>query len=342
MTGSVTYNSSDQSYSQQLQSSTIPGTAEVTASVAGVTISNKASVTFLPVYIPPDMVLVPAGMFSMGDNFNEGDPDELPVHAVYLDAYYIGTYEVTNSDFAAFLNAKGNQGHGDVNWYYDISGSVARIELESGSYIAESGYENHPVVLVNWYGAVAYCNWLSEKEGLETCYGANYNVDVTKKGYRLPTEAEWEKAARGDAAKNSSLGHQRRYPWGDEIDGSYANYLGSDDPYEAGLTPTTPVGYYDGSFRNGFQTSDGRSPYGAHDMAGNVWEWCNDWYGSSYYSTSPFTSPLGVNSGNYRVLRGGGWYNGCAILRCALRTYYFPFPPHYTLDIVGFRIARTR
>jgi len=285
-----------------------------------------------------DMVLVPAGEFEMGDNFGECRDEELPVHTVYLDAFYIGIYEVTNAEYAEFLNAKGNQIEGGVKWYEIVTG-YTRIYESGGQFVVEPGYENHPVVVISWYGAVAYCNWFSEKEGLETCYDSNYHVDVTKKGYRLPTEAEWEKAARGDASKNTLLGHQRRYAWGDEIDGNYANYWASGDPYETGSMPwTTPVGFYDGSLQGNFQTSDGRSPYGAYDMTGNVWEWCSDWYDEYYYSSSPCANPLGADSGREHVIRGGCWELGPQYLLSALRINYANIRG---ILYIGFRIARS-
>ena len=247
-----------------------------------------------------EYVFVPAGEFEMGDNFSEGNSDERPVHTITLDAYYIGKYEVTNTQFAVFLNDRGAHSGGGNTWY-DINASDARISLSSGTYIADNGFEDHPVVEVTWYGATEYAVWLSEKTG---------------KTYRLPTEAEWEKAARGDASANSASGHQRRYPWGDDIDDSYANYSGNNPP---GYNRTSPVGYYDGSAHGSFQTNDNASPYGAFDMAGNVWEWVSDWYSFNYYASSPSSNPVGPASGSSRVIRGGSWLNGISILRSALR-----------------------
>jgi len=240
--------------------------------------------------IIPEFVNVPAGNFKMGDNFNEGNftLDELPVHTVTLGLYYIGKYEVTNTQFAAFLNDRGAHS-GSGNIWYDITDRDARISLSGSTYNVDNIFEDHPVVEVTWYGATEYAVWLSEKTG---------------ENYRLPTEAEWEKAARGDATANSTLGHQRRYPWGDSIDGSYANYLKNNPP---GYSETSPVGFYNGSIYGNFQTNDNSSPYGAYDMAGNVWEWVSDWYSDSYYSISPNVSPLGPASGNERVKRGGSW-----------------------------------
>jgi formylglycine-generating enzyme required for sulfatase activity len=267
-----------------------------------------------------DYLIVPAGSFEMGDNFNEGeswDADELPVHNVYLDAYYIGKHEVTNAQYSVFLNDVGKHSYGGYTWL-DISSG--RIDFVSGNYIPESGFEDYPVIEVSWYGSVAYCDWLTT---------------MTGHTYRLPTEAQWEKAARGDASKNSVLGHQRRYPWGDNIDGSYANYVLSWPP-EKDKKGITPVGYYDGSLRGSFQTNDGSSPYGAYDMAGNVFEWCSDMYSSSYYSDSPVTNPLGAITG-CPVLRGGGYIHRASSLRSAQRFHHFHGATEFD---IGFRCVR--
>ncbi len=280
------------------------------------------------------MIFVPAGEFEMGDNFNEGSPDELPVHKVILSAYYIGKNEVTNTEYAVFLNAVKKHSDGRRIWI-DISDSDCRIDLINGNYAPETGYANHPVIEVSWYGAVEYCNWLSVSSGLERCYNPNYEIDITKKGYRLPTEAEWEMAARGDAEVNASLGHQRRFPWGENIDGSYVNYIDSGDPYDNG---TTPVRYYDGSNHNGYQTDDSRSPCGVFDMSGNVWEWCHDWYRSDYNSNTLSTNPIGASRGTKRVFRGGSSYSVSHSQRSANRSRWFP---HVTAYYLGFRLART-
>ena len=139
------------------------------------------------------MVLIPAGEFQMGSN--SGDSDEKPIHSVYVDAFYMDKYEVTNAQYAAFLNAKGKHTESGKTWL-DIGDGDERIEYVAGVYRAKGGYENHPVVEVSWYGAVAYSKW---------------------KGKRLPTEAEWEKAARGNLSGQT-------YPWGNTIDSSKANY----------------------------------------------------------------------------------------------------------------------
>ena len=245
------------------------------------------------------MVLIPAGEFQMGSN--SGKSDEKPIHSVYIDAFYMDKYEVTNAQYAAFLNAKGKHTESGKTWL-DIGSAPARIEYVAGVYRAKGGYENHPVTDVSWYGAMAYAAWA---------------------GKRLPTEAEWEKAARGNLSGLT-------YPWGNSIDSSKANYRGN-------IGDTTAVGKY---------TANG---YGLYDMAGNVWEWCLDEYNSGFYAVSPSQNPLseansimwildnytGVNSS--RVLRGGSWNNNTRIVRVAFR---FRTDPTSTNDDLGFRCAR--
>jgi len=229
-----------------------------------------------------DYILVPAGLFLMGNNFNEADSNALPVHKVNLSDYYIGKYEVTNGEYNKFIDdggytnkefwtAGGFEEYGSQPLYWtkaDFNGH----EIYGGGI---PGNDNFPVVGVSWYEAHAYCEWLSEKTG---------------KTYRLPTEAEWEKAARGT--------DQRRFPWGNEIENSLSNYTGNSDI-------TRHVGYYNGTTYGNVKTNSNASPYGVFDMIGNVWEWCADWYGENYYLNSPPDNPRGPKTGTFRILRGG-------------------------------------
>jgi formylglycine-generating enzyme required for sulfatase activity len=259
--------------------------------------------------IETEMVLIPAGEFSMGDHFNEGEIDEKPVHTVYLDAYYIDVYEVTNAQYAQFLNRYGKNTDAAGHELLDIDSSYCLIEKVGNTYKPKSGYENHPVIAVTWYGAAAYAQFY---------------------GKRLPTEAEWEKAARGGLVG-------KRYPWGDNITHDDANYpgTGGKDKWDV----TSPVGSF---APNG---------YGLYDMAGNVWEWCADEYASDYYSKSPKNNPKGpgvavtfknndfTNVNIRRVLRGGCWFYNANGLRCADRN---DGEPTYAYVIVGFRCSQDR
>ena len=254
-----------------------------------------------PVGSVDGMVLIPAGDFQMGSNGGNGD--ERPVHTVYVDAFYMDIYEVTNTEYAAFLNAKGKHAEAGRTWF-DIADFYARIDLVGGAYRVEAGYADHPVVEVSWYGAMAYSKWA---------------------GKRLPTEAEWEKAARGGLVG-------KRYPWGDTIDATQANY-------GQNVGDATPVGSYP------------PNAYGLYDMVGNVWEWCLDEYQSDFYSNSPRQNPVaggqpinilldnytGINT--FRVLRGGSWVSGARYVRVAYRDGVNPSNTGYGL---GFRCARAQ
>jgi formylglycine-generating enzyme required for sulfatase activity len=171
------------------------------------------------------------------------------------------------------------------------------------------------VISVSWFGAAAYCNWRSFQEQLQPAYDpANWACDFAANGYRLPTEAEREYAARGGLHKPYAM-----FPWGNPIVGGNANYGGSGDPWDSLMPGTTPVGYYDGNQEP--RGPDMRNGYGLYDMAGNQFEWCNDWYDEKYYSISPKDNPKGPASGVARVLRNGSWIcHLLANLRCANRT----------------------
>ncbi len=278
---------------------------------------------------PAGMAYIPAGPFQMGDSFYEIGIDTLPLHVVQVDGFFMDKFEVTKELWQS-VQAWG-AGHG-----YSINAGNA----------AGSG---HPIQSVTWYDCVKWCNARSEKDGLTPCYCtddaqtivyrtgnldlANTNVRWSANGYRLPTEAEWEKAARG-----GSLGY--RYPWGNSVANHQANYSGSGDPFEGGNPPTTPVGYYNGAqVPAGVDMANG---FGLYDMAGNLYEWCWDTYSSGYYGDpTANTNPHGPATATIiRVLRGGSWINSASELRCALRS-----SSNYNVDynnyaLFGLRCAR--
>lgn len=328
---------------------------------------------------PGDMALVPAGEFLMGNSFpGEGDQDELPQHGIYVEAFYMDVFEVTNAQYAAALNsarAQGNQititngvvykyNSGTSYPYCDTTTSspYSRITWNGSTFGVYPGKEQHPMVLVSWYGAVAYCNWRSAMAGRPLCYNlSTWACNFDAAGYRLPTEAEWEKAARGGTAG-------RRFPWADQdtIQHARCNYRSSASyPYDTSPTRsyhplwvngnnypfTSPVGFFNGSLRSradwgwpgsatSYQTANGANGYGLHDTAGNVWEWCNDWYGSGYYqdyvNQGRPPNPRGPLSGTGRVLRGGSWFNRAHSCRAANRNYITPDNRNYSN---GFRCA---
>ncbi|MBN1995201.1 MAG: SUMF1/EgtB/PvdO family nonheme iron enzyme [Anaerolineae bacterium] len=242
--------------------------------------------------IPAGMVLVPAGPFEMGSD--NGQDDEKPIHTVTLDAFYIDQYELTNSRYAACVEAG-----------VCAPPSSTRSSTRD-SYYGNPEYNEYPVIYVNWEQAQTYCRW---------------------RGARLPTEAEWEKAARGVDG--------RAYPWGNDFDGSRLNFCDkscgfdwADKNYDDGYADTAPVGSY----------PIGASPYQVYDMAGNVWEWTADWYASDYYANSPPENPPGPASGEYRVVRGGAWSNNSLSARAAARYGFAPASSNYGL---GFRCVRS-
>jgi formylglycine-generating enzyme required for sulfatase activity len=250
-----------------------------------------------------DYLLVPAGAFQMGDNFNEGDARELPVHTVELDAYFIGRFPVTNGEYKRFRD---DTGYDDPRFWpggHVVSKEQSMVWARTRGV---AGKENYPVAAITWDQAVAYCSWLSARTGHL---------------YRLPTEAEWEKAARGN--------DQRRYPWGNELDPSYASYQEK---------PLTFVGFYDGSKRGELQTHSNASAFGAFDMEGGVFEWCSDWYSPNYYSFSPKKNPAGPADGVYRVVRGASQYEEPWELRAANRSSGAPSNQNH--HFLGFRCVR--
>jgi formylglycine-generating enzyme required for sulfatase activity len=229
------------------------------------------------------LVYVPAGEFTMGSK--DGGSDAQPVHTVYLDAYWIDQTEVTNAMYAKCVAAGKCQ---------PLSSNASHTR---SSYYNNTQYANYPVVYVDWNDAQTYCAWA---------------------GRRLPTEAEWEKAARGTDG--------RIYPWsGYSPTCSLANYWTMDGSC---IGDTIKVGSY----------LAGASPYGALDMAGNVWEWAADWYAENYYASSPLSNPTGPASGQVRVLRGGSWGDSVDDIRSAFR---FRFNPDKANSYQGFRCSRS-
>ena len=287
---------------------------------------------------PPGMVHVPGGLFQMGDSYSEGYPDELPVHSLHVSDFYMDQNEISKSIWAIVY------GWAITNGGYTFEHAGVATD------------PSHPVHTISWWDAIKWCNARSEMDGLTPCYYttaaknvvykdnthpnlSNDTVDWSANGYRLPTEAEWEKAARGGLT-----GHH--FPWvsllgiyTDHIEGRKANYYNSGDPFDDG---TTPVGWYNGSqVPAGGDMANG---FGLYDMSGNVWERCWDRYSNSWYSASAATVPdcRGPDSGTAtqcRVLRGGSWdslYLSIG-LRCALR---LDLVPGFTYRSIGFRSVR--
>ena len=278
------------------------------------------------------MVYIPEGEFRMGSDTEttknfckenhsncDGFADASPQHTVFLSAFWVDKFEVTNSMFEKFVNAKNYKTDAEKDGYGEVWEGGSSIVEDSqkvngadwqhptGPGSSISGLEDHPVAQVSWRDAKLYCQWA---------------------GKRLPTEAEWEMAARGNSASY--------FPWGSEFNCQLGNYddeqnidsfiLENGSANCDGFARTAPVGSF----------PRGKSPYGLFDMSGNVWEWVADWYDKTFYLNSPNANPLGPSDGTMRVYRGGSWFS-------EMKYLYVPFrqanPPSYHDDITGFRCA---
>jgi len=229
-----------------------------------------------PTENPTEWILIPAGEFTMGAD-GSADADERPAHKVHLDNYYIGKYEVTNRHYESFVDA--------TNHRVPENCCDPRYNIWRGK-DSLPGTDETPVVNVSWDDAVAYCKWA---------------------GGRLPTEAEWEKAARGTDG--------RKFPWGnDPASTNRANFTAESFTFWEGPATLAKKDQYE----------FGRSPYGAYEMAGNVWEWVQDFYDADYYKNSPPKNPQGPSNGKDRIVRGGSWQNTPEILRTTNRNKHAP------------------
>jgi formylglycine-generating enzyme required for sulfatase activity len=275
------FEASDQSAGEAVDAST--SSPHAASSVAldqdHVRVSQKDGMT---------MVLVPEGEFMMGSD--EGEPNETPRHSVYVNAFWIDRTEITNRMFAAFLNSEATNPDAASTWV-DAADNDLHVHFVDGMWKVDPGYEEHPAIEMRWIGAFSYCGWRED-------------------GTRLPTEAEWEKAAGGTT--------ENLYPWGNQISCELANY-------GTCKGNTVPVGSYPSNV----------SPFGALDMTGNVMEWVMDWYSEGYYRSSPAANPTGPDSGQYRVLRGASFdeHNDYQ----ARLTFRFIEAPDESKDDAGFR-----
>ncbi len=268
------------------------------------TISQELSHQTIPNIDAPDgMVYIPAGEFRMGADDEEANENEQPVHNVFLEAFFMDKYPVTNAEFGDFVNA-------NPQWRkQDLFKDYISIDYHDGDYLKDwedgtypDGKGDHPVTQVSWYAAMAYAQWV---------------------GKRLPTEAEWEKAARGGL-------DGKKYPWGDSIDSVASNSVHKPDD-------TTPVGL------------SAVNRYGLYDISGNVWEWCLDAYDAGFYTSSPHRNPFSgensmeqivrrfTNVNTSRVLRGGPWGIDSDGVRVSHR---FKGNPIDTLPTFGFRCVK--
>ena len=255
----------------------------------------------------PVLTTIPGGDFLMGSD--DGDDDERPVHAVHVDAFQIGAQLVTNAEYARFVRETGHRAPGVYELPLVVTAGADEREENFRRMSDPYGWKDdqpprerldHPVTLVRWDDASAYCEWLTSTAG---------------RVFRLPNEAEWEKAARGGRRGD-------RYPWGDRFDQSMLNFLA--DPAEKAQHGTTPCGMYPAN------------DYGVFDVAGNVWEWVHDWYAADAYKATAAAGPV-PEARRLRVLRGGAWVvTDVRMLRCS---YRHKVPPDTYSYAIGFRVA---
>jgi formylglycine-generating enzyme required for sulfatase activity len=284
----------------------------------------------IPPPAPAGFSLIPAGSYTMGDALDGNQNGDAPTRTVTVSAFYMAQNLVTKAEWDAVRT------WGLANGYPDLVAGLGKAS-------------NHPVQTVSWYHMLKWCNARSQQGGFVPVYYTddaqttvyktgdvnvtNAQVKWSANGYRLPTEAEWEKAARGGLSG-------KRFPWGDTISQSQANYYAS-SAYSYDLSGA--VNNYHPSYTAGGQSytspvgSFAANGYGLYDMAGNVWQWCWDWYGS--YDPAVLTDPRGpAASGTYRVFRGGSWFHFANYCRVAYRTYN---NPSISYNFIGFRVARS-
>lgn len=261
----------------------------------------------MPTDLLPELALIPSSDFQMGSE--DGDEDERPAHRIDVEDFHIGVCPVSHAEYARFVRETGHRA--PAVYELPLVVTAGGAERERAFRTASQPYiwpdtrppqdkADHPVTLVRHEDAVAYCAWLATTTG---------------RGIRLPTEAEWEKAARGGV-------DGKRYPWGDRLDRNMANFL--TDPSAKALHGTTPCRTYP---PNG---------YGLFDVTGNVWEWMHDWYDPRYYSV-PGRSLMGPRSGHLRLLRGGSWL--VADVRMLSCSHRHKVPPDTYSYGIGFRVA---
>ncbi len=311
--------------------------------------------------LPDDLVYIPDHEFEMGDTHGDGGWSEI-IHTVFVDAFFMSRCEITNRQYCDYLNWAYDANELKVvedGPYWDVYAATdtsesspyyqtyaTRIDFDDTSGTFSVGTKGDPprdmsndsVVAVSWYGAVAYCNWLSAQTGKASCYNlSTWECNLSTHGYRLPTEAEWEHAARG-----GQYSPYYRFPWGDTISHSLANHYADSAAYTYDVNPPYPYYGYHPDWEDGDQPytapvgSFFANGYGLYDMCGNAAEWCNDWADWMYYYNSPYENPPGPAGGTERIQRGGAYNTtapGCRVSARSSRV------PNSRLISTGFRIV---
>lgn len=303
--------------------------------------NNVVSIKVAEPFPPTGFAFIPGGLFKMGDILGDHN-NATPVHPVTLKPFFMKKHEIRNIELAAvfqwafennLIQVSSNTvllRSGDTNVLMDLKRFAQEISFSSNGFSVKTGREEHPAAYISWYGAVAYCNFLSSVEGKEVCYNLQgWSCDFTKTGYRLPTEAEWELAARG--------GYEgKRFPWHDSdlITHSRANYKSeTNNVYDVSPTRGFHPDYAGSNPRSSPVGTFPPNNYGLYDMCGNVWEWVWDWSGR--YLSGHQTNPIGPVSGRFRVFRGGSWYTTAERVTVAMR--YSSAAPDRRIEDVGFR-----
>ena len=274
-----------------------------------------------------NMISIEGGEFVMGDHYSEGWDDELPTHTVNLSNFSINKYEITHKEFITFLNIKSidSTGYYNENKIINLDASKCAVEYSNNHFIFSSNNVvptiECPIIEITWFGACEYSNWLSEIYNLDQCYtiitdsvDCNFNAN----GYRLPTEAEWEYAARG------GVNHTDDY-----------RYSGCHE-----TSDLTDYAWYSSNSTNQLQPVGEKleNQLGIFDMSGNAYEFCWDWFSSEYYNETPTDNPLGPETGDYRVSRGADWNDSAIFNRVTARYSSYPYTSN---GYLGFRIAKS-
>jgi formylglycine-generating enzyme required for sulfatase activity len=322
-------------------------------------ITNHVTSSKVHEFSPPErMQFIPGGTFTMGDAVGDHSAST-PLHTVFLDPFFMGENKITNQEMKEVLQWAYDQGlvvvetvppngpfggrivrntTGTTNDLFGLDEFAEELDFVNGMFevkvVIGVPKENFPCVYVSWYGSVAYCHYRSLMEGKESCFDlSDWSCDFSKKGYRLPTEAEWELAARG--------GYEgMRFPWGDTnvVTHSRANYR-SDSNFFYDVSPTR--GQHPDYVSQPLESSPiGAFPpngYGLYDMCGNVWDWVWDW--AQNYSSATQTNPAGPATGTFKIFRGGSNFTTAERTTCAVR--FVATHPSATGFDIGFRIAMT-